>query len=134
MLGSVARLRAGLRERRVMLGIITIGVLLRVALTWSFGPARGFDYGWHTRYVEFVARNHTYPPRDAFAAPYHPPLYYYCAAVLRRLGISWNGLQFAGILSGILRLVILALLFEKILPTQKRARNIALFVAATLTA
>jgi len=66
-----------------LLLVLSAGILVRIVVFSQMGYLNNDD---HLEVIEYVARNWLPPPADQFNQSYHPPLYYFVAATLLRIG------------------------------------------------
>lgn len=110
--------------------IFTLGVLLRMSMTWRYHAEWGYDAEAHWLYIQSIAHGSLPDPATNFIA-YHPPLYHAIAAGLVKLGASWQSLTWLSVICGVARLGIIWAGLELIIPSRL-ARLAALALAATL--
>jgi hypothetical protein len=124
---------ASLRERGPELLILLVGVLLRSSMRWSYPPEAGYDFASHWTYVTWVAREGTLPVLDPHSlAASHPPLFDLLAAAIVRGGGGPAAVQLISVSAGALRLALVWLGLEIMLPGATVARRVALALAAVL--
>lgn len=105
----------GARVRYAVYLLFFLGVVLRVWYTVSTPPwIRGHDFDGHVEYIRYVAQHFAIPPPHAGWELYHPPLYYFGAALWVRLGEFFGRspvllVQDLQVLSLLLSIIVLAI-------------------------
>jgi hypothetical protein len=122
------RLRGHLPEAAILL----VGALLRISMAATYNVRLGFDFNGHWPYLAYIAQYLRLPPLDWTAATYHPPLYYFLAAMALRLGLGLGALGWLAALLGVGRLAVVWVGLERWLPESRLARCVALATAAVL--
>jgi hypothetical protein len=121
-----------LGERWPELAIVALGIALRVSMGLTFDYRFGYDVSSHMPYILWFVHKLALPPLDLCRETYHPPLYYFIAGMLLRLGLKEQALvTFAAFLASA-RLLILWYGLEAYLPGRTLIRRVALTLAAIL--
>jgi 4-amino-4-deoxy-L-arabinose transferase-like glycosyltransferase len=115
------------------LALIGLGVMLRVSMYFRFDVRRGFDWWWHWQYVWWAAHHWTLPNPDQSLEFFHPPLYYFLAGGMVRLGAEIPTVAWLSIACGCLRLLVITWALRRWVP-DPLARLPALALAAVLPA
>jgi hypothetical protein len=122
-------IRRLLRPLNGELAIITLGVTLRMSMYFRFDVRRGFDWWWHWQYVWWLAHHFALPNPDQSLEFFHPPLYYFLAGGMVRLGAEIPTVAWLSIACGCLRLLVIAWGLRRWVP-DPLARLTALALAA----
>jgi 4-amino-4-deoxy-L-arabinose transferase-like glycosyltransferase len=122
------------RDRIPEIVIVLLAIGLRVSMAWSYDVTWGYDYPSHRLYVQWLLDHGSLPRFDLHHATYHPPLFYALAATMLRAGFANQSLAWISIIAGCLRIVLLWVGLEACLPRHRRARLVALALAAVLPA
>jgi hypothetical protein len=123
---------AAARARAPELGILGVGVAVRLTIFRSLPATLGYDFADHWRYVEWFTREWALPSIDTLRVAFHPPLFYFLSAQLVRVGAGPGVIQAAMVALGCLKLALIWLGLELFLPGRRTARLIALASAALL--
>jgi 4-amino-4-deoxy-L-arabinose transferase-like glycosyltransferase len=113
--------------------IFTVGVLLRLTMTWRFDATWGYDALAHWAYVEQILRHASLPHCADNHLAFHPPLYHAVAAGLAKLGASHQDVTWLSVGCGVIRLGLIWFGLERYLQ-RRSARIFALALAAVLPA
>jgi hypothetical protein len=110
--GSVATLQDKPRgdPERAFLGILAAGIVIRILVFAFMGY---FNNDNHIAVVEYVSRHWMPPQARQFNQGYHPPLYYFLAAPLFRLG-RLAAVQGLSLLLSIATLLLIAALLRRL--------------------
>jgi len=130
-----------LREKVPSVGIgaielllIALGIFLRGSMAFTYDVRWGYDFPDHWAYVEWFLGNRELPSVMISRAAYHPPLYYWLAALVHRAGVPMLHMNVISILCGSLRLLVIWFGLERNLAWNRPARLVALAIAAILPA
>lgn len=136
--GAAPRLSEGARERIALSAVGLFWTALLIGSFWSIDPVYGFDARKHLEYLDIVLSEGRLPLATDGWSTYHPPLFYWIAALCALPG-EWLGsveLQRAIKLPGFLAGLGLAWqslrLARRVLPAEGGGRLAALFFAALL--
>jgi hypothetical protein len=110
--------------------IISLGVALRLSMLTNFDHRWSYDFSDHAVFIRFVATTFGLPPLDLTREAYHPPLFYFVAGALSRLGVGESRLGAISVVCGVLRLLVLRAVFARWLGRSSLAARVALLVAA----
>jgi 4-amino-4-deoxy-L-arabinose transferase-like glycosyltransferase len=120
--------------RFVELGVLLLGISLRLFLPLTYDVKEGFDYWFHYPYVEWFIKHNELPPITLVREVFHPPLFYFLGGLGMRLGASHQQLLWLSALSGVIRLLVIWLGLRLFFRDRPLVRVIALTVAALLPA
>lgn len=122
-----------IRSRLPEVVILAVGIGLRFSMSRTFDVRNGYDYPAHLLYVKWFASHFSYAPLAVSLEAYHPPLYYAIAGGLVRLGATPQMLGGISLLCGCVRLLVMAVALERLLP-WRLGRIVALVLAAVFPA
>lgn len=123
-----------LGRRKLELGVLGIGILLRMSMAWNYHATWGYDADGHWQVVDWYVRHKSIPSPDDLFHAFHPPLFYVLAALLHSIGIARSELVWFSIGCGVVRLCLIWVAFELYLPRMRVARVSALALAAVTAA
>jgi hypothetical protein len=112
------------------LAIFSLGAFLRVSMAWTYRPEWSYDFADHWAVVTWILQRGHLPPVDALREAFHPPLFYFVAAQLLKLGVSPRQMMALPIACGTIRLALIWYGLERYLPEARRARLAALALAS----
>jgi hypothetical protein len=114
--------------------LIAFGVFLRATMAITYDVTWGYDFPDHWTHIEWFLTHWKMPPLGVSREAYHPPLYYFLAALVHRAGVHMLHMNVVSILCGSLRLATIWFGLERNLTWNRPARLVALAVAAVLPA
>jgi 4-amino-4-deoxy-L-arabinose transferase-like glycosyltransferase len=120
------------KSRLPEIGLLLLGVSLRLAAIRNVDTEWGYDPDAHYEYAQWFTTHWKAPPLDGLFHAFHPPLYYLIGGLILRAGGHAAALRFFSILLGCARLALLWLGLELYLPGRRMARLVALALAAVL--
>lgn len=123
-----------LRARWPELLVFWFGVVLRLSMVWNYHFRWNFDSDSHWQLIEWMRVYGAASNTESMFQAYHPPLFYGLSAWLVAHGWTRPMLMAIPVSTGILRFGILWLGLELHLKRFRRARVIALLLAAILPA
>jgi hypothetical protein len=129
-LDLVDRVRRWLTRNGPETVIISLGIALRLSMLTNFDYRWSYDFSDHAVFIRFVASTFGLPPLDLTREAYHPPLFYFMAGALTRLGVGESRLGAISVVCGVLRLLVLRVVFARWLGRSSLAARVALLVAA----
>jgi hypothetical protein len=112
--------------------LVLFGVFLRVTMFRRYDVRWGYDFPDHWAYVDWFLRHWGLPSLTVSREAYHPPLFYFLAALVHRAGVPMLHMNIISILCGSLRLLVIWFGLERNLAWNRPARLVALVVAAVL--
>src|SRR6266403_5795218 len=98
-----ARALAFAKTHKLELGLVLLGVLLRVSMRFTYDVAWSYDWTAHIQHIEWWLVHDSIPRFDYNNTTYHPPLFYWLASRLLQAGVSRQNLSFISIVAGCLR-------------------------------
>jgi hypothetical protein len=113
--------------------LLVLGVALRVSMALRYDARWGYDWWWHWQYISWMADHGSLPSPDQSLEYFHPPLYYFLAGRLVRLGAGVQAVSWLSVGAGCLRLGLVAWGLRRWVPDVP-ARLLALALAAVLPA
>jgi hypothetical protein len=113
---------------------LLLAIALRLRLAETYDPHWGYDVESHLGYLRYVAIHGALPPLHLLRTAYHPPLFYWVAALAARHGATLAGLRSIDLWAAIARLGLLAWGLRRLLPESALARTFALVLAGVLPA
>jgi hypothetical protein len=129
-----ARALAFAKTHKLELGLVLLGVLLRVSMRFTYDVGWSYDWSSHIQTIEWWAKNDSIPRFDYNNEAYHPPLFYWFASRFLRAGAGHQSLGLISIVAGCLRLGVVWLGLEVYLPRSRFARVVGLALLAIFPA
>jgi hypothetical protein len=114
------------------LGVLCVGILLRLSMAITYDARIGFDFNGHWPHIRYIVTHGSLPPFDFNTTTYHPPLYYVITAAMVRAGLDAGALGWLAASWGIVRLGVIWAALEKWLPESRLARVVALLTASVI--
>jgi len=114
--------------------LVSLGIFLRGTMAYNYDVRWGYDFPDHWAYVDWFTEHRELPLLAVSREAYHPPLYYFLAALVHRAGVPMIHMNVFSILCGSLRLLVIWFGLERNLAWNRPARLVALSVAAILPA
>jgi hypothetical protein len=125
---------AWLERHAPELAIVALGCALRIASLRWLTVYDGYDFHAHFEHIKWYLTHWQLAPPDLSRESFQPPLYYFVAGKLLRLGLEPWYLGVPSVVLGCVRLPIVWLGLERVLPERRAARLAALALAAVLPA
>ncbi len=129
-----ARVRTFARAHKLELGIVLVGVLLRVSMRFTYNVVCSYDWSAHIQTIDWWVAHDSIPRFDYNNTTYHPPLFYWLASRFLRAGASRQSLGLISIVAGCLRLGVVWWGLERYLTRSRCARVVALALLAIFPA
>jgi 4-amino-4-deoxy-L-arabinose transferase-like glycosyltransferase len=112
--------------------LLGLGLLLRVLMPLTFSVQWGFDFWGHEHYVRWFAHSWAPPPPNLSVEVFHPPLFYWLAGGLLRLGLPLQAVACLSALSGCIRLLLIWRGLRLVFPQRPLVRQVSLALAAII--
>ena len=125
-----ARCLRWLQRRKLELGVVALGILLRLSMTWNYGYRWGYDADSHWDVVQWIVKHGVVPYASATIESFHPPLWYVLTAWFVNHGLTRPTAIWISIVSGALRLGVIWAFLELFVPRSRTARLSGLALAA----